>query len=139
MMTSGFRSAIHLLEKSNPLNTGAQYGVSVLPLSHAAPMAGTCETLTLAMILATLFRLRLVGPFGLAAIAVNRPAALEHHLRILLLGEAGHGRRNMLEGQAIGGEQLREEVNVATELDHATPIARQYGLALLLAHRPFLQ
>src|SRR6185312_716482 len=125
MMTSGFKSAIHFFEGSKPLNTGAQYGVSVLPLSHAAPMAGTCETLTLAMILATLFGLRLVDPLGLAAITVDGAASLEHHLRILLLGEAGHGGRDMLERQTIGGKQLGEEVDVTAELDHAPPIARQ--------------
>src|SRR5215472_1543317 len=102
MMTSGLRSAIHFLEKSKPWNAGAQYGVSVFLLSHAAPMAGTCETFTLATILATLFPLRL------AAIALDRPAALEHHVRILLLGESGHGRRDVLERQAVGGEQFGE-------------------------------
>src|SRR5215470_3805407 len=52
MMTSGLTFAIHCFENSKPLNTGAQYAVSVLPRSHAAPMAGTCEQFTLATILA---------------------------------------------------------------------------------------
>src|ERR1700735_2232873 len=133
MMTSGLRSAIHFLEKSKPLNTGAQYGVSVLPVSHAAPMAGTCETFTLAMILATLLPLRLT------AIAFDRPAALQHHLGILLLGESGHGRRDVLERQSVGGEQFGEEIDVAAQLDHAPPVTLQDRLALLRRHGPLLQ
>src|ERR1700744_2890286 len=133
MMTSGLRSAIHFFEKSKPLNTGAQYGVSVLPVSHAAPMAGTCETFTLAMILATLLPLRLT------AIAFDRPAALQHHLGILLLGESGHGRRDVLERQPVSGEQFGEEIDVAAELDHESPVARQDRLTLLLGHGELLQ
>ena len=38
---------------SKPENTRFQYGSSVLPLSIAAPMAGTCDDPTPAMILAT--------------------------------------------------------------------------------------
>ncbi len=53
MMTSGFRCSIHFLEKSKPSNTGFQYGSCDFLLSHAAPMAGTCDTLTLATIFAT--------------------------------------------------------------------------------------
>src|SRR5690348_10938644 len=132
-MTSGLRSAIHFLEKSNPLNTGSQYGVSVFLLSHAAPMAGTCETFTLATILATLLPLRLT------AIALDRPATLQHHLGILLLGESGHGRRDELKRQPVGGEQFGEKVDVAAELDHAAPIALENGLALLIRHGPFLE
>src|SRR5690349_15020357 len=69
-MTSGLRSAIHFLEKSKPLNTGSQYGVSVFLLSHAAPMAGTCETFTLATILATL----LLQGFAHLSCGSKRPA-----------------------------------------------------------------
>ena len=83
-MTSGLSSAIHFFEKSKPSNTGFQYGSSVFPLSQAAPMAGTCETFTLATIFAMLLPLRL------AAIAIDRPATVQHHLRVLLLGESGH-------------------------------------------------
>src|ERR1700733_3661383 len=125
MKTAGLRSAIHCFEKSNPLNTGAQYGVSVLPVSHAAPIAGTCETFTLAMILATLLPLRLT------AITFDRSTTLQHHLGILLLGESGHGRRDVLERQSVGGEQFGEEIDVAAELDHAAPIALQDRCALL--------
>jgi len=45
--------AIHSFDFSKPENTRFQYGSSVLPLSSAAPMAGTCEEPTPAMIFAT--------------------------------------------------------------------------------------
>src|SRR3569833_526169 len=129
-MTSGWRSAIHFLEKSKPLNTGSQYGVSVFLLSHAAPMAGTWKTFTLATILATLLPLRL------AAITFYRSATLQHHLGILLLGESGHGRRDVLKRQPDSGVLFGVFVDVAAELDHAAPVARENGLALLLRHGP---
>src|SRR5215471_11627608 len=53
MATSGLVFAIHSLDFSKPENTRFQYGSSVLPLSSAAPMAGTCDEPTPAMILAT--------------------------------------------------------------------------------------
>src|SRR5262244_3222573 len=53
MATSGLVFAIHRLDFSKPENTRFQYGSSVLPLSSAAPMAGTCDEPTPAMILAT--------------------------------------------------------------------------------------
>src|SRR6185437_8001539 len=53
MMTSGLSCASHFLEKSKPLKTGFQYGSWDFLLSQAAPMAGTCDTLTLATIFAT--------------------------------------------------------------------------------------
>src|SRR5262245_23344294 len=62
MMRSGLRSLIHCLEKSKPSNSGFQYGSCDFLLSHAAPMAGTCDTFTLATILATYFFLPNAGP-----------------------------------------------------------------------------
>src|ERR1700759_1077108 len=53
--TSGLVSRIHSCERSKPENTRFQYGSSVLPLSSAAPMAGTCDEPTPAMILATAY------------------------------------------------------------------------------------
>src|ERR1700689_2601156 len=53
--TSGLVSRIHCCEVSKPENTRFQYGSSVLPLSSAAPMAGTCDEPTPAMILATAY------------------------------------------------------------------------------------
>src|SRR5215470_18425756 len=112
MTTSGLTSAIHFLEKSKPSNTGAQYDVSAWPRSHAAPMAGTCEELTLATILATVFALHL------AAIPLDRTAAAQHHLRVFLLRGACHLGGNVLEREPVCGEELRQEINVAAELDH---------------------
>src|SRR5579863_6804019 len=78
--TSGLVSRIHSCDFSKPENTRFQYGSSVLPLSSAAPMAGTCDEPTPAMILATAYfrfavlRLTALGldfgllfAFGLAA------------------------------------------------------------------------
>jgi hypothetical protein len=53
MTTSGLACAIHSLDLSKPENTRFQYGSSVLRLSIAAPIAGTWEHDTPAMILAT--------------------------------------------------------------------------------------
>src|SRR5579859_16334 len=63
MQTSGLVSAIHCLDLSKPENTRFQYGSSVCLLSIAAPIAGTCDEATPAMILAT-FRPLLFGLFG---------------------------------------------------------------------------
>src|ERR1700722_11566745 len=86
MATSGLVSRIHSCDFSKPENTRFQYGSSVLPLSIAAPMAGTCDEpipatilataslplccfgwgfrLCLALDLACDFRLALAGSFG---------------------------------------------------------------------------
>src|ERR1700751_5220535 len=53
MATSGLVSPIHCLDFSKPEKTRFQYGSSVCLLSIAAPMAGTCDDATPAMILAT--------------------------------------------------------------------------------------
>src|SRR5262249_46322429 len=53
MTTSGLAFAIHSLDFSKPENTRFQYGSSVFLRSIAAPMAGTCDDVTPAMILAT--------------------------------------------------------------------------------------
>src|SRR5437763_8185250 len=53
MATSGRVFPIHSFDFSKPENTLFQYGSSARPLSSAAPIAGTCEDPTPAMILAT--------------------------------------------------------------------------------------
>src|ERR1700683_1133846 len=53
MATSGLVSRIHACDFSKPEKTRFQYGSSVLPLSSAAPIAGTWDEPTPAMILAT--------------------------------------------------------------------------------------
>src|SRR2546423_1193833 len=83
MATSGLVFAIHSFDFSNPENTRFQYGSSVLPLSSAAPMAGTWDEPTPAMILATVhFRfavdLDLDGdlPFALSLARLSLPDLL---------------------------------------------------------------
>src|SRR5947209_16958931 len=51
--TSGLVSRIQACDCSKPEKIRFQYGSSVLPLSSAAPMAGTCDDPIPAMILAT--------------------------------------------------------------------------------------
>src|SRR6202522_2256822 len=55
MATSGLVSRIQACDFSKPENTRFQYGSSVLPLSIAAPMAGTCDDPIPATILATAY------------------------------------------------------------------------------------
>src|ERR1700761_8312753 len=52
--TSGLASAIHSFDLSKPENPRFQYGSSVCLLSIAAPIAGTWDDATPAMILATI-------------------------------------------------------------------------------------
>src|SRR3954454_9685659 len=109
MTTSGLALAIHCLERSKPSNTRCQYGSPVRWLSIAAPIAGTCDDVTPAMILATAF-LSLAGGFRLrrgfgllrlelarpAAVAFDRAAAAQHQVGVILLGRSGHQRSQML-------------------------------------------
>src|SRR5580698_4060674 len=140
MITSGFTSAIQRFEKSKPLKTGAQYGVCVLPRSMAAPIAGTCEQFTLATILATaVLRPGGLGLLRFAAVAFDGAPAVQHHLRVLLLGGSGHERGDMLKRQPVGGEELGQKIDVTAELDHPAPVASENRLALLGSHRKFLQ
>src|ERR1700726_4638285 len=104
MTTSGLACAIHSLDFSKPENTRFQYGSSVCLLSIAAPIAGTCDDATPAMILAT-FRPRFAEPLRsgfrsgrpggllfarLAAIALHRATAGKHHGGVVLLRGPGH-------------------------------------------------
>src|ERR1700729_1350048 len=53
--TSGLVSRIHACDFSKPEKTRFQYGSSVLPLSSAAPIAGTCDEPTPPLFLATAY------------------------------------------------------------------------------------
>src|SRR5262245_48134132 len=155
--TSGLVSAIHSFDFSKPENTRFQYGSSVCLLSIAAPLAGTCDDATPAMILAT-FRPRLAGGLrfgclrlradderaarclaGLAAIAFDRPAAVEHHFGVILLRRPGHDRGEMAERMAVGRAELGGEVDVAAELEHAVVVALENGVRLLTRERELLE
>src|ERR1700731_3787791 len=116
MTMSGLAFAIHSCERSKPENTRFQYGSSVCLLSIAAPIAGTCDDATPAMILATFrprfadplrfgFRLGRLGGFSLArlaAIAFHRAATGEHHAGVILLRGAGHDGGEVAKRVAIG-------------------------------------
>src|SRR5688572_27087464 len=115
MQTSGLVFAIHSLERSKPRNTRCQYGSDSRWLSIAAPIAGTCDDVTPAMILATVFsfaanfRFRLCRTLGFrfvgagpAAVAFDRAAAAQHQVRVILLRRAGHQGGKMLERVAVG-------------------------------------
>src|SRR5262245_29014202 len=148
MQTSGSVFAIHSLERSKPSNTRCQYGSPVRWLSIAAPIAGTCDDVTPATILATAFlslagfrfRLRpirlddarpglgiLPGP---AAVALDRAAAAQHQIRIVLLRRPGHHRREMLERMAVGRAELGGEVDVAAQFQHPVVLTLEDRFAL---------
>src|SRR6266850_1660609 len=150
MATSGLVFAIHSLDFSKPENTRFQYGSSVCLLSIAAPMAGTCDDATPAVILAT-FRPRLgclrfgfglarrLVAAGPAAVAFDRAATIEHHLGVVLLRGPGHDSGEMAERMAVGRAELGGEVDVAAELQHAVVVALEDGVGLLRRERELLQ
>src|SRR5215467_176342 len=123
-------------------------------------MAGTCDEVTPAIILAT-FRSCLLGTlrsragrgFGacpgagfasrlacrrfcgiaprFAAVAFDRTAAVEHHLGVVFLGGARHHGRDVLERVAVGRPELGGEIDVAAEFQHTVVLALEDGFALL--------
>src|SRR6187401_316841 len=99
----------------------------------ARPIAGTWDVATPAVILAIALAPR-VGPTPR-----RRPPTLEHHPRVVLLAHPGHRRRGVLEALSVGGEDLCQEVDVASERDHAVVVPVEHGLLLLLGHGPFVQ
>src|SRR5215467_8660953 len=156
MATSGLVFAIQSLDFSKPENTRFQYGSSVCLLSIAAPIAGTCDDATPAMILAT-FPPRLAGfggfgfgrslrlgglclaarhqraslvAAGLAAITLRRATPRKHHGGVVLLCGAGHHRRQMPERVTVGRAELRGEIDVAAELKHPVVVALEYRFGL---------
>src|SRR6478735_4042856 len=147
MQTSGLVFAIHSLERSKPRNTRCQYGSDSRWLSIAAPIAGTCDEVTPAMILATFlsFRLRLClrlvrlddagSSFrifaGAAAVALDLAAAAQHQVGIVLLGRACHHCCKMLERMAVGRAELGGEIDVAAELEHPVVLALEDRLFLI--------
>src|SRR5215813_9989317 len=162
MTTSGLAFAIHSLDFSKPENTRFQYGSSVCLLSIAAPMAGTCDDATPAMILAT-FRPRLgclrfgclrlgcrlcaragnqdiaLRPSGPAAVAFHRAAAVEHHLGVVVLRGPGHHGSEMTKRMEVGRAELGSEVDVAAELQHAVVVALENGVGLRRCERKPLE
>ena len=139
MITSGVWAANHAFDSSYPSNSGRQYGSSVLPRSIAAPIAGTCDVYTLALMRAlTLLLARCSHSFTIA-IAVRRAAAGDHHVAVLVLRHPGHRCRHLLEALAVGRTDLGEEVDVAAERDHAVHVAVEHRLLLVGGHRPLVE
>src|SRR5262249_2482654 len=107
----------------------------------AAPIAGTCEEETPAMILAT-FLPRFAGFARFsrsAAIAFDRPTTAEHHLGVVLLRGAGHDGRHVLEGVPVGRTKLCGEVDIAAQLEHPVVLALEDGLTLFGSEREPIQ
>src|SRR6478735_4057948 len=59
----------------------------------------------------------------LAAVALDRTAALEHHVRIIFLRGPCHGGGEVAERMTVGGTELGGEIDVAAKLQHAVVIA----------------
>src|ERR1700733_12706982 len=76
--TSGLVSRIHSCDFTKPENTRFQYGSSVLPLSSAAPMSGTCDEPIPAMILATVSLPFLRFGFGFAGLGFRLGLGFSH-------------------------------------------------------------
>src|SRR3954465_10508009 len=74
-----------------------------------------------------------------AAIAFDRAATTQHQVGVVLLGRAGHQRREMLERMAVGGAELGGEIDVAAELEHPVVLALEDGLALVLRQRKLVE
>src|SRR5574343_1469857 len=100
-------------------------------MSSAAPMAGTCEVKTEAVMRAMGLLGFVVGAaLGLAvglgvavlaedAVALGAAATGQHHGHVFLLAHAGHGRGHVLEALAVGRADLGQEVDVAAQRDAA--------------------
>src|SRR5262249_25176012 len=125
MATSGLASAIHSLDFSKPENTRFQYGSSVCLLSIAAPMAGTCDDATPAMILAT------VRPLSALRLGFGFCGFRFAGLRGLRLGL--HGLRRPL-GLALLAEHASDCAPAgpaAVAFDRAAALEHHVGVVLL--------
>ena len=78
----------------------------------------------------------LAGP---AAVAFDRAAAAQHQVGIVLLGRAGHHRREMLERMAVGRAELGGEIDVAAEFQHPVVLALEDRLALIGRERKLVE
>ena len=120
MATSGLVSRIQACDFSKPENTRFQYGSSVLPLSSAAPMAGTCDEPTPAMILATVHFRFAVLDFGLLSPCSSFWASLPVWRRTF--------------ARRVGGEKFRRRVLArarAVALHGAAALEHHVGVVLL--------
>src|SRR5271165_5104215 len=139
MATSGLVSRIHSCDFSKPWNTRFQYGSSVLPLSIAAPIAGTCDEPIPATILATAhfrfadfdldFDLAFVfgGTLVLAAEVFLAAEAFLTAVEMSFDGTFLPDRERM----PIGRAEFGCKVDIAAKLEHAVVIALEDGVGLL--------
>jgi hypothetical protein len=74
-----------------------------------------------------------------AAVALDRAAAVDHHVAVLGLGHARHAARHLLEAQPVGGADLGEEVDVAAEADAFVEVAPHHRGLLVFRHRPLVE
>src|SRR3546814_6810634 len=58
------------------------------------------------------------------AVAFWRTAAVVHHIAIFWKAHVGHGRHRFGKADAVGREDLGEEVDVAAKIEHAVVVAR---------------
>src|SRR6516164_5043929 len=107
MTTSGTFWLAQAFVQSYPSNSGFQYGSAVLPRSIAAPMAGMWLVVSPAVMRAMSFTV----PNG--APALRRAASGDHHLLVVLNGHPRHRADRLEIAEPVGGEDLREEVDVA--------------------------
>src|SRR5262249_14971748 len=105
----------------------------VCPGSGAAPMAGMWLVVKPAVMRALSPTLRHGTP------AVWRAPAVQHHLLVVRHGHAGHRAYRLHVTETVGGEDLRQEVDVAAEVEHRVVVAVEHGLLLRLGHRPLVQ
>src|SRR3954465_2859634 len=74
-----------------------------------------------------------------AAVAFDGAAPADHHVAVLFPGHAGHAAGHLLKALAVGGADLREEVDGTPEFDAAIEVACERCLLLLISHRPFVE
>src|SRR5262245_46287231 len=135
MHTSGLVAAIHSRSGGSLAKNGAQYGSSVRPLSIATPTAGMCDVPTAPTSSA------IARPLALCvtAVAFDAAPAGEHHLDVVLFGDAGLLGGELLERHAIARRQLERVVDVPAQLEHPQPLTVQDRVPLLGAHRELVE
>src|SRR5256885_9196020 len=65
------------------------------------------------------------------AVSFDAASAAQHHLAVVLLVHAAHGRDHVLHADPVGGADLHEEVDVSAQRNAAVQVAVQHGLSLL--------